>query len=92
MRVPIHRLDVIVQPGRQTPHGQQPEDDAEGHREALLDGAGLVFEVKGDEDGDGHDGHVGCQAEPGEESWVEKSVADLGEGEGCGEGLEERRV
>lgn len=33
-----------------------------------------MFQVEGDEDGDGDDGHVGCEAEPGEECWKEMLV------------------
>lgn len=60
IRVPVHRLDVVIQTRAETSHGQQPEDNAEGYREADFDRAGLALEVEGDEDCNGYDSHVGC--------------------------------
>jgi len=35
----------------------------------FFDGGRLGFEVEGDYDGDGDDGEVDAEAEPGEERW-----------------------
>lgn len=53
-----HRLDVIRKAARQAREGEEPEDEAEGQRDALLDGARARLEVEGDDDGDGDDGEV----------------------------------
>lgn len=59
VRVPVDRLDVIIEARDQAAHGQDPEDDAEGEGEAFFDVGGLMFEMEGDEDCGGHDGQVG---------------------------------
>ena len=63
-RIPRDSLDVIVQSRRETRNGQTPEHQTERQRDALLQRRGFGFEVEGNEDGDGDDGHVGREAEP----------------------------
>jgi len=56
--IPGDGLDVIGKAVRQTRQSQEPEDEAEGQRDALLDGCRSRLEVEGDDDGDGDDGEV----------------------------------
>jgi hypothetical protein len=69
-RIPRHSLNIIIQARRETRYRQTPEHEAKRQRDPLLQWGGFGFEVEGDEDGDGDDGHVGCEAEPGEECCV----------------------
>lgn len=68
-RIPRHSLDIIIQPRSQTSNRQNPKQQPERKRDSLFERRRFALEVKAYQDGDGDDGHVRREAEPGEECW-----------------------
>src|SRR4051794_2590073 len=60
--------DVVAQAEHQATQGEGPKDGPEGSRHLQLQPRRLVLQVKRQDDGDGHDGHVDRQSEIREES------------------------
>ena len=85
-----HRPHVVRIPGDQAGQRQNPEDDPEGKGKTFLQRRGLVLQVEIDQDRDGDDGEVDCQAEPAEEgALVGAVVAGVGAGVWEQQGREE---
>lgn len=54
----VDGLDVVAEAGDEAGEGEEPEDEAEGLGEPLLERGRLVAQVEGDGDGDCDYGHV----------------------------------
>ena len=89
-----HGINIIRKPTTQTRHRQHPKDNSKRESEIAFQRGGLGFQVEGDEDGDGDDGHVDAEAQPGEEGALVGAVVagvavGVGEEEGAVEGAGE---
>lgn len=59
----IHRLDIITKAKSEASDGEDPEDDAQRLCHSQFELGRFILQVKADNNGDAHDGHVDAQSQ-----------------------------
>ena len=91
MAILLNSAHVIGKPIGQTRQTENPEDQAEGQGHATLETGGFALQLERDDDGNGDNGEVHGETQPGEKgALVGAVVAGVGGGVFEEEGAEER--